>query len=82
LEGWLVASKGLVPLPRRRASALAHGSGRGGRVLLPPGEGGRRVNRLEVTGCAVQAGWRTPVAVGARAIVVPWLGLGLEIGSG
>ena len=35
MEGWRVASKGLGPLPRRRASALAHGCGRGGRVVLP-----------------------------------------------
>ena len=35
LEGWLVASKGLTALPRRRGSALAHGCGRGGRVVLP-----------------------------------------------
>ena len=35
LEGWRVASKGLGPLPRRRGSALAHGCGRGGRVVLP-----------------------------------------------
>ena len=30
-----MASKGLGPLPRRRGSALAHGCGRGGRVVLP-----------------------------------------------
>ena len=35
MEGWRVASKGLGPLPRRRESALAHGCGRGGRVVLP-----------------------------------------------
>ena len=35
LEGWWVASKRLGPLPRRRRSALAHGCGRGGRVVLP-----------------------------------------------
>ena len=35
MEGWRVASKGLGPLPRRRGSALAHGCGRGGRVVLP-----------------------------------------------
>ena len=35
MEGWLVASKRLGPLPRRRGSALAHGCGRGGRVVLP-----------------------------------------------
>ena len=35
LEGWRVASKGMGPLPRRRGSALAHGCGRGGRVVLP-----------------------------------------------
>ena len=35
LEGWLVASKGLGPLPRRRGSALAHGCGRGGSGALP-----------------------------------------------
>ena len=30
-----MASKGLGPLPRMRGSALAHGCGRGGRVVLP-----------------------------------------------
>ena len=30
-----MASKGLGPLRRRMASALAHGCGRGGRVALP-----------------------------------------------
>ena len=30
-----MASKGLEPLPRRWGSALAHGCGRGGRVVLP-----------------------------------------------
>ena len=35
MEGWLVASKGLGPLPRRRGSALAHGCGRSGRGALP-----------------------------------------------
>ena len=35
MEGWQLASKGLGPLPRRRGSALAHGCGRGGRVVLP-----------------------------------------------
>ena len=35
LEGWLVASKGLAALSRRRGSALAHGCGRSGRVVLP-----------------------------------------------
>ena len=34
-EGWLVASEGLGPLPRRRGSALAHGCGRSGRGALP-----------------------------------------------
>ena len=34
MEGWRVASKGLGPLPRRMGSALAHGRGMGGRVLL------------------------------------------------
>ena len=34
LKGGPVASKGLEPLPRRRQSALAHGCGRGGRVVL------------------------------------------------
>ena len=29
-----MASKGLGPLPRRRGSALTHGCGRGGRVVL------------------------------------------------
>ena len=35
MEGWRVASKGPGPLPRSRGSALAHGCGRGGRVVLP-----------------------------------------------
>ena len=35
LEGWWVASKRLGPLPRMKGSALAHGCGRGGRVVLP-----------------------------------------------
>ena len=35
MEGWRVASKGMAALPRRRGSALAHGCGRGGRVVLP-----------------------------------------------
>ena len=35
MEGWLVASKGLEPLPRSRESALAHGCGEGGRLVLP-----------------------------------------------
>ena len=35
MEGWLVASKGLGPLPRMKGSALAHGCGRDGRVVLP-----------------------------------------------
>ena len=35
MEGWLVASKGLGPLPRVKWAALAHGCGRGGRVVLP-----------------------------------------------
>ena len=35
MEGWLVASKGLAALSRRRGSALSHGCGRGGRVALP-----------------------------------------------
>ena len=30
-----MASKGLGPLPRTRGSALAHGCGMGGRVVLP-----------------------------------------------
>ena len=33
-EGRPVASKGLGPLPTMRGSALAHGCGRGGRVVL------------------------------------------------
>ena len=36
LEDGLVASKGLGPLATMRGSALAHGCGRGGRVVLPP----------------------------------------------
>ena len=35
MEGWRVTSKGLGPLPRRAGSALAHGGGRSGRVVLP-----------------------------------------------
>ena len=35
MEGWRVASKRLGPLPRRRRSALAHGCGWSGRVVLP-----------------------------------------------
>ena len=35
LEGWRLASKGLVPPPRRRGSALAQGCDRSGRVVLP-----------------------------------------------
>ena len=35
MEGWRVASKRLAALPRRRGSALAHGCGMGGRVVLP-----------------------------------------------
>ena len=35
MEGWLVASTGLKPLPRVKWAALAHGCGRGGRVVLP-----------------------------------------------
>ena len=35
MEGWLVASKGLGPLPRRRGSALADGCGRSGIGALP-----------------------------------------------
>ena len=34
-EGWPVASKGLGPLATMRGSALAHGCGRGGHVVLP-----------------------------------------------
>ena len=35
MEGWQVASKGLVPLPRRRGSALARGCGKEGSGALP-----------------------------------------------
>ena len=35
MEGWRGASKGLGPLPRMKWAALAHGCGRGGRVVLP-----------------------------------------------
>ena len=35
MEGWLVASKGLGPLPRMKWAALAHGCGRGGSGALP-----------------------------------------------
>ena len=35
MEGWRVASKRLGPLPRIKRAALAHGCGRGGRVVLP-----------------------------------------------
>ena len=35
MEGLRVASKGLEPLPRRRESALAHGCGEGGRLVMP-----------------------------------------------
>jgi hypothetical protein len=51
LEGWLLASKGLGPLLRRRGSALAHGCGRGGRAALP-------LPRA----AAVSAGVRAPLA--------------------
>ena len=34
LEGWWVASKGLGPLPSRKASALGRGCDMGGRVAL------------------------------------------------
>jgi hypothetical protein len=48
LKGWLVASKGLGPLPRRRGSALAHGCGRGGRVVLPLARAAAVSTRLRV----------------------------------
>ena len=35
MDGWLVTSKGLAALPRRRGSTLAQGCDRGGRVVLP-----------------------------------------------
>ena len=50
-----MASKRLGPLPRTRGSALAHGCGRGGRVVLPLARAaavstGLRVH-AEVPGC-------------------------------
>ena len=68
LEGWRVASKGLGPLPRTRGSALALGCGRSGRAVLPPGERGRRVNRLEVTALVSRAAVSEVSAVTAAAV--------------
>ena len=71
-----MASKGLGPLPRRRESARLW---RGWRCGAAAGEGGRRVNRLEGTGCCrgtgphshlVRARARVRVRVRARVRVV------------
>ena len=58
LEGWRVASKGLGPRPRRRASALAHGCGRGGRVVLPLARA-----------AAVSTGLRVPLLAGHPVVL-------------
>ena len=50
MEGWLVASKGLGPLPRMRWAALANSCGREGRGALP-------LQRA----AAVSAGLRPPI---------------------
>ena len=50
LEGWRVASKGLWPLPRRRGSALAHGCGGRGRVVLPLPRAAAVSTRLRLRG--------------------------------
>ena len=90
MEGWRVASKGLGPLPRRRESALAHGCGEGGRVLLPlaraaavsTGERvhGRLCAQVERGGGFVQDRQRGPPDEHAREgepLLLAWLGLGL-----
>ena len=46
-----MASKGLGPLPRMKWAALAHGCGRGGRVVLPLARA-----------AAVSTGLRVPLA--------------------
>ena len=53
-----MASKGLGPRPRRRASALAHGCGRGGRVLLPLARA-----------AAVSTGLRVPLLAGHPVVL-------------
>ena len=77
-----MASKGLGPLPRRRESARLW---RGWPCGAAAGEGGRRVNRLEGTGCCrgtgphshlVRARARVRVRVRARVRVEARLGLG------
>ena len=58
LEGWRVASKGLAALPRTRGSALAHGCGRGGRVVLPLARA-----------AAVSTGLRVPLLAGHPVVL-------------
>ena len=53
-----MASKGLGPRPRRRASALAHGRGRGGRVVLPLARA-----------TAVSTGLRVPLLAGHPVVL-------------
>ena len=47
MEGWLVASKRLEPLPRSRWAAVGCGCGRGGPLGAAAAEGGRHLNPLE-----------------------------------
>ena len=53
-----MASKGLGRLPRRKGSELAHGCGRGGRVVLPLPRAAAVWTGLRLR--------RSPAAVGAR----------------
>ena len=83
MEGWRSASKGLGPLPRRRGSALAHGCGRGGRVVLPLARAaavstGQRVLRVKQVLAWTALG--VMLSNGHGQLVRAWLGLGVGLG--
>ena len=84
-----MASKGPGPLPRRRESALAHGCGRGGRVVLPLARAAAvstrsRLRSLSQTSIfsrglpGIWSGVRVGLGLGLRV----GLGIGLRMGLG
>ena len=64
MEDGLVASKGLGPLATIRGSALAHGCGRGGRVVLPLARAAAVSTGLRVLGLPLRLGAGVPPLLG------------------
>ena len=66
-----MASKELGPLPRRRGSALAHGCGRSGRVVLPLPRAAAVSTGLRVREGLLRADVRERQPDGATALHAP-----------